>query len=308
VSQPTGKSIYIPPFSDVRLVECWDHFELVFVPEMEILYGYGKIKASRASSDHDDPEAEPMSSVWIDLPPDAEVWCVLRWYEFQDGHRETTDSCYLRPECTEEQVRNRMEKIKDYYEITPEKARLLLQLYQASPEDYDYVDGTWPNYLPEPDPKKLDEHDVYEARLKVLAELSPKTITHLKIVNATENLAKRKYLEREMVQSYFAELAHYFTEDEILAWQKNNPIGTGWMCEFAEVMSKPRRTISPVNYELALNWLREKYNEMTEKELSVSVFQRLFIWLTPAAIKKRRDCLGLTSKRKPGPPPNSPCQ
>ena len=308
MSQPSGKPIYIPPFSSVRLVECWDSFELVFVPEMKILHGYGKIKASQASSDSDDPDAEPMSSVWYDLPPEAEVWCVMRWYEFQDGHRETTDTCYLKPECSEEQVRNRMEKIKAYYETTPEKARMLLEIYSASLEDYDYVDRTWPKFQSEPDPKNIDEHDVYKARLKVLAELSPKTIAFLKNVNAIEKLADRKYLEREMVQSYFAELAHYFTENEILAWQKNNPIGTGWMCEFAEVMSKPRRTISPVNYELALNWLHEKYNEMTDKELSASIFKRLLIWLTPAAIKKRRQILDLTSKRPPGPRPKSDCQ
>jgi hypothetical protein len=57
-----------------------------------------------------------------------------------------------------------------------------------------------------------------------------------------------------------------------------------------------------VNYELALNWLRAKYNEMSEKELSLSFFQKLLIWLTPAAIKKRRERLGLTTKRPPGPP------
>lgn len=33
MSQPSGKPIYIPPFAGVRLVECWDHFELVFVPD-----------------------------------------------------------------------------------------------------------------------------------------------------------------------------------------------------------------------------------------------------------------------------------
>jgi transposase len=97
-------------------------------------------------------------------------------------------------------------------------------------------------------------------------------------------------------------LAHYFTEDEILAWLRSNPVGTGWMCEFGEVMRKPRRTISPVNHELALNWLREKYNLLTEKELSASIFKRILIWLTPSAIKKRRERLGLTTKRKPGSP------
>jgi hypothetical protein len=111
--------------------------------------------------------------------------------------------------------------------------------------------------------------------------------------------------EREAVSSYFAELAHYFTNDEILAWQRSNPIGTSWMREHAEVFDKPRKTIDPVNHELAFNWLREKYNQQTEKELSVSIFKRILQWLTPAAIKKRRDRLGLTTKRPTGPPPKS---
>jgi hypothetical protein len=119
---------------------------------------------------------------------------------------------------------------------------------------------------------------------------------------------KRQLVEREAVQSYFAELAHYWTEDEILAWQRSNPVGTGWMCEFGSVMHEPRRTIDAVNHELALNWLRRNYNLMTAEALSLSIFKRIFRWLTPGAIKKRRERLGLTSKRHPGPPPKSDCQ
>ena len=300
MSQPSGKPIYIPPFAAVRLVECWDHFELVFVPEMKIMYGYGRIKANQASTDFDDPKAEPMSSVWDDLTADTEIWCAMRWYEFQDGHKENSDMCYMRPDYTEVEVKKRVAELQRFYSIGPEDARMFLQCYQAKPEDYDFVDDNWPKYQSAPEPNKTDEYDVYHARLKVLSELSPKTIELLELVGAIKDEDQRKYIEREMVQAYFAELAHYFTEDEILAWHKNNPTGTGWMCEFAEVMGKPRRTISPVNYELALNWLRAKYNEMTEKQLSNSIFQRLWIWLKPAAIKKRRERLGLTTKRKPG--------
>lgn len=308
MSQPSGKPIYIPPFSSVRLVECCDHYELVFVPEMKIIYGYGKIKGSRALSDFGDPASEPMSSIWDDLNPDTEIWCVLRWYEFQDGHKEYTNSIFIRPESTEAEVKDRLEELKRVYNISPEQARMILQFYRAKQEDYDYVDATWPNYQSEPASNKVDEYDVYHARLKVLSELSPKTIELLKIANVIKDPSKRNYVERDMVQSYFAELAHYVTEDEILAWQKNNPLGTGWLCEFAEVMKKPRRTISPVNYELALNWLRSKYNQMTENELSLSILQKLLIWLAPKAMKKRRERLGLTTKRPAGPRPTSPSQ
>jgi len=80
------------------------------------------------------------------------------------------------------------------------------------------------------------------------------------------------------------------------------------MCEFGSVMHQPRRTIDPINHELALNWLRQHYNLLTAKELSVSIFKRIRRWLTPEALKRRRERLGLTTKRPPGPPPKSDCQ
>ena len=173
----------------------------------------------------------------------------------------------------------------------------MLNCYDAKEEDYQYVEDNYPNYQSEPDPSATDEYDVYHARLKVMAELQPKTVELIKIANATKDPVKRQLVEREAVQSYFAELAHYFTEEEVLAWQRSNPVGTGWMCEFGSVMHEPRKTIDPTNHELAFNWLREQYNLLSAKELSVSIFKRIFRWFTPAAIKKRRERLGLTTKR-----------
>ncbi len=208
-----------------------------------------------------------------------------------------------------------MESIEGFYNTTREKLLAMTYLFMATEEDYQYIEDNYPNYQSEPDSKATDEYDVYHARLKVMSELQPKTVELLKIVDATKDPAKRQFVEREAVQSFFAELAaHYFTEDEIKAWQRSNPVGTGWMCEFAEVMSKPRRTLDPVNHELALNWLRQKYNEMTAKELSESVFSSVWKWLAPGFrmtaefIKKRREKLGLTTKRSTGPRPNSNCQ
>ena len=210
--------------------------------------------------------------------------------------------CFLKPECPEEQVRRRMEQMQQSADMTREEAVGILKCYDASEEDHEYVDENYPNYQTEPDPKAADDYDVYHARLKVMYELQPKTVALIKIANAAKDPAKRQIIEQEAVQSFFAELAHYLTEEEILAWQRTNPVGTGWMCEFAEVMREPRRTIDVVNHELALNWLRERYNQMTAKELSVSIFKRILRWLTPGAIKKRRERLGLTTKRKPGSP------
>ena len=298
MSQPSD-NIYIPPYSGVRLIECRDHIQLVPVPAVHVVYGYGKIKSSQVTIDPDDPHSEP---IWDDLGPDNEVWAVMQWYEFEDGHQEQGDIRFLRPECSEEDVKKSMKEMEDGDKTTREEALALLQCYESSEEDRQYVEDKYPNYQSEPDPNATDEYDVYHARLKVMGELQPKTVELIKIANATKDPVKRQIVEREAVQSYFAELAHYFTEDEVLAWQRSNPVGTGWMCEFGRVMREPRRTIDIVNHELALNWLRERYNQMTAKELSVSIFKRILRWFTPAAIKKRRERLGLTTKVEPGSP------
>jgi hypothetical protein len=298
------RKIYVPPYSGVRLIEYLDHFQLVPVPAVRTVYGYGKVNANKATMDPDDPNSEPF---WDDLGPDAEVWAVMQWFEYEDGHKEQGTISFLRPETEEADVRKSMERMERMYEGNREEALELLQCYDASEDDEAFVEDNYPNYQTEPDPKDTDNYDVYHARLKVMEELQPKTVALLKIASDTKDPAKRQFVEREAVQSYFAELAHYFTEDEILAWQRSNPVGTGWMCEFGEVMREPRRTIDPVNHELALNWLHEKYNLLTARELSESIFQRVLRWLkldrlTPDAIKKRRERLGLTTKRKPGSP------
>jgi hypothetical protein len=299
MSQLSGKPIYVPLFSGVRLIKCRDHFQLVPVPVVRTVYGYGKIKARMATVDIDDAKSEP---IWDDLGADDEVWAVMQWYRYDDGHEERGTISFLRPECSEEDAIKSMEHLRRLGEITREEALSMLKVYDAPEEDHQFIEEEFPNYQSEPDPKKTDEYDVYHARLKVMSELQPKTVELLKIANAIKDPVKRDFVEREAVQSYFAELAHYLTEDEILAWQRSNPVGTGWMCEFGEVMREPRRTICPVNHELALNWLHEKYNEQNAKALPHSIFKRILIWLTPGAIKKRRERLGLTTKCKPGSP------
>jgi hypothetical protein len=305
MSQPSGKEIYIPPFSGVRLIECWDHFQLVPVPAVRVCYGYGKKKAKEFATVNDD-DIPPFAEF---CEPDEEIWVGLQWFRYEDGHEEEGDAFFARASVTKEEFRKRMKQMESSYNKSREEMLDLLQTFEATEDDYQYVEANYPNYQSEPDPKSTDEYDVYHARLKVMEELQPKTVALIKIANATKDPEKRQIVECEAVQSFFAELAaHYFTEDEIKAWQRSNPVGTGWMCEFGEVMREPRRRLDPINHDLALNWLREKYNEMTAKELSNSVFRRVWKWLAPGFqmtgdfIKKRRERLGLTTKRKPGSP------
>jgi hypothetical protein len=306
-----SEKLYIPPFASVRLIECREHFQLVPVPAVRVYFGYGKIKASKVTIETEDRKTEQF---WDDLGPDEDVWAVVQWYRFEDGHEEQDNINYLRPTCTEEDVRKSMKRMEEFDNTTREELLALTQCFEAKEEDYQYIEDKHPNYQEEPDPSDTEKYDVYHARLKVLEELQPKTVALIKIVNATKDAAKRQFVEREAVQSFFAELAHYFTEEEVLAWQRSNPVGTGWMCEFGEVMREPRRQLDPINHELALNWLRKNYNRMTAKELCNSIFSRVWRWLAPGFkltadfIKKRRERLGLTTKRPTGPPPKSDCQ
>src|SRR5665213_2687363 len=126
MSQPSGKPIYIPPYSGVRLIECRDHFRLVPVPDVRTVYGYGKIKASRATFHPEDPDS---GQVWPDMAPDAEVWAVMQWFIYKDGHQEPGDISFIHPECDEDRVRASMEQMARMNDLTREEELDLLKCY-----------------------------------------------------------------------------------------------------------------------------------------------------------------------------------
>ncbi len=195
--------------------------------------------------------------------------------------------------------------MSDFYAMTKEDLEALAKCLKNTEDADAYIENRFPNYQSLPTSLGETElHDLYQARLKVLAGLHPKTVELIKQAEATKDSAARQKLERDAVASYYAELAHTWTEDEVLAWQRSNPIGTQWMCEFARVFEEPEREIDPINYELALNWLRKNYNLLTAEELSEAILVRTGQRLMPSTLKKRRERLGLTTKRTPGPRPN----
>jgi hypothetical protein len=182
----------------------------------------------------------------------------------------------------------------------------LVQCFRAEEEDYDYIESRFPNYQSPPgDTTDLDESDLYQARLKALAGLHPKTVDLMTRAEATEDPGERRKIERAAVEMFFVELAHFWTEDEVRAWLLKNPIGKEGMCEFARVFQEVEKQIDPIKHELVLNWLRRKYNLLTEEELSDAIYKATGQRLTPGAIKKKRERLALTSKRPHGPKPNT---
>lgn len=294
-------AIYIPPFANVRLIECRDYIALTPVPSFREFFAYGKMKARDVRVDPDDPKSEQF---WDDCTEDEEVWAVVQWIRFEDGHQEQGSISYLR-RATEDEAKAAMKRMSDFYSLSKEHLLGLSQCFEATDDDLAYIEYRYPNYQSPPtNPGSIDEADLYSARLKVLAGLHPKTVGLIKQADETKDPQLRQKLEREAVTAYFAELAHHWSEDEVLAWQRGNPVGTEWMCEFADVFREPEKQIEPINYELAFNWLRKKYNLLTAEELSDAILVRTGQRLMPGTLKKRRDRLGLTTKRPPGPKPN----
>lgn len=135
--------------------------------------------------------------------------------------------------------------------------------------------------------------------------MQPKTVALLVEAYATDDPGQRANSEFEAVSAYYAETAGYWKSDVFKDWQRNNPIAAEWMNEFSRVFHKPRKELDPVDHEIVLNWLRRGYNFLTAEELSDAVLKETGKQISPEAIKKRRERLGLVTKRPPGPRPNS---
>jgi hypothetical protein len=290
----------IPPFAGVRLVEYRDRIELTPIYWYREFVGMGRFKANEVGPQPGDD----MHPFFKAIMGDNEIWVIVSWRRYEDGREEDMNISYLDPEATEAEARKVFARSIRFLRMSKKALEDLSQCFRASEDDLGYVENRFPNVEHAPDPQSTDEYDLYQARLKVLAGMQPNTVALLKQADATKDPQKREKIEREAVQAFFAEVATYWTDDLLMAWQRNNPVGSKWLCEFARVIEEPERQLDPINHELALNWLRRGYNLLTENELSDAILIATGQRVMPGTLKKKRERLGLTTKRKPGPRPN----
>lgn len=290
----------IPPFAGVTLVEYRDRIELTPVYWVREFVGLGRFKANEVGPQ----PGENLYPLFNMVMGDNEIWVVARWLRYEDGTEEAINLNYLDPGATEAEARASYESMVRFQNLSKQELQDLMACFKASDDDLAYIEERFPDakHGP-PDSKNIEEYDLYQARLKVMAGMQPKTVELMTRAEMADDSKQRAALERAAVQAYFAEMAHEWTEDQVLAWQRSNPVGTEWMCEFAQVFREPAREIDSINYELALNWLRKKYSLLTAEELSDVIYVRTGQRLMPGTLKKRRERLGLTTKRPPGPPP-----
>ena len=291
----------IPPFAGVVLVEYRDQIELTPIYWVREFVGLGKSKAKEVRPENLSPFAQAVFDAMGD-----EVWVIARWLRYEDGTEEGMNINYLDSQATEAEARKSFDSMVHFQEMSKEHLLGLAACLQDNEEELAYIESRFPDFKVGPPEKgSVDERDLYQARLKVLAGMQPKTVALVERADATADPVEKAKIEREAVGAFFADLAHYWTEDLAKEWQKTNPVGSEWMCHFADVFREPERGIDPINYELALNWLRRKYNLMTAEELSDAILVATGQRVMPGTLKKRRERLGLTTKRLPGPRPNS---
>jgi hypothetical protein len=291
----------IPPFAGVRLVAFQDRLELVATYCYREIVGLGRFKADKVGFQ----SGEDMHPMFNAIMEDKEIWVVVQWRRFDDGHEKAINIQYLDPDATEAEARKAFDKLNEFLNMSKKELEDLSQCFEASDEDLDYIENRFAKIPEPPAPQATEDYDVYQARLKALAGVHPNTTRLLTEALLADDAKVREALEKKAVQAYFADLAQTMPEEMVVKWQKSNPVNTEWLLEFARMYQEPGKALDPINHELALNWIRRGYNLLTEEELSDAILVMTGQRLTPGTIKKRRERLGLTTKRLPGPRPNS---
>lgn len=311
----------IPAFSGVRLFEYSGGLGLTPIGWFRDSAAYGKFKADKVGVGNEPDHAQ--YSKWKTMMGSNEIWVIVNWMVFDDDSETVEHAIYCGPETPQDDARKLFDALCNYLNSEPADrgtkagvSNLAERLRQAAPgtklwvyrRDLDDLDdepedrrAIIQNYS---DQKTPETKELYQARLRALAGVQPKTAALIWQADQALDEAQRRGLERDAVEAFFAELGTYWPNDVVKEWQRHNPVGVKWLEEFVKLLKAPERILDPVNHEIVLNWLRRGYNLMTEKELSDAILKSTGQYVKPNTVKKKRQGLGLTA-RPAGPRPNS---
>lgn len=244
-----------------------------------------------------------------------ETWQVQVW-EYAEGYDSKTPTWMITfdPETTYEEAEREAKKVREMYGDWDETERIAQMFRPAEPRT------SLPPQKPPIDLAKESlelakemnrRHEILReersARFKVLGVILPKTVALAEKAEQTEDAKLRQQLEKESLEAYFAENAPGWSPLVFKAWQHLNPIGFKWM-QWLYVWNsrqmKRRNEINATDYELAYNWRWKGYYLLTAEELKDEVFKATRQLYTADTIKKKRERLGLSTKRPTGPRPN----
>jgi hypothetical protein len=245
-----------------------------------------------------------------------ETWQVQVW-EYAEGYDSKTPTWMITfdPETTYEEAEKEAAGVRKMYGDWDHTERLAQMFRPADPrvslppqKPAFEVARENPELAKELNRRFVILGEERSARFKVLSAILPKTVELAEKAEQVADAEIKKQLELESLEAYFSENAPGWSPIVFKAWQHLNPIGFKWM-QWLYVWNsrqmKHRKEINEIDYELAFNWRWEGYYSLTADELKDAVFKATKQILSADAIKKRRERLGLTTIRQPGPRPNS---
>jgi len=293
--------VIVPPFACVSLVECRERVELTPLYWYREFVAYGKFDATAVGP----ALKSPLRPSFDALMASKSVWVVTAWRRFEDGREEDLRTHCLGAGSTEADAKKTLSDELRFLSGSREDSEGLLGCFAATDEDRAYVETRFPSVIRPPESGSIDEQDRYQSLLRVMAGLQPKTVELIYKADTAPDTRSREAFEKRAVEIFFAELAHFWTDDLVKRWLQSNPMGIEGVRLFGRVLDRPKLKLDAIDYELALNWLKRKYNLLTAAELSHAVYKATGKRIKPTALKKRRERMGLTTKRPPGPRPRS---
>jgi hypothetical protein len=247
------------------------------------------------------------------------TWQVQVW-EYAEGYDSETPTWVitLDPQTTYAEAENEAKKVREMYGDW-ENNEILAQRFRRAEARLSLPPVKPPIDLAKENVQLAQElNRIYEihreeraARFKVLSSIIPKTVELAEKAEQTTDAKIRQQLEQESLEAYFAENAPVWPSGIFKAWQRLNPIGLKWMqwlYVWYSRQTKRRKGINAADYDLAFNWRWKRYYLLTAEQLKDEVLKATKQRFSAEAIKKRRERLGLTTQRPPGPEANSPSQ
>jgi len=166
-------------------------------------FGYGKIRAGDIPVD---PKGDMAAGILASVPLEEEAWAVMEWKRFEDGHEEPGLVEYLCAGATEKDARKAAAEMIRFHRMSKEDLLALGECIEAKEEDEDraFIETRFPNFqAPLVGPGAIEANDLYQARLKVLAGLQPKTVNLVQRADEAKNPDEKQKLEREAIDAYF---------------------------------------------------------------------------------------------------------
>ncbi len=146
-------------------------------------------------------------------------------------------------------------------------------------------------------PSSVAAEDLDAAQWKVLSRAFPGTVRLLMKAKDAVSDRVRADLHRQAVAQYKADA---FAVSGILF---DGVADAATRRRMRAALRRKPKWFDAVDYELALNWMRERYNAMTSAELAEAIHKVTGKRLASEAVKKRRERLGLVTTRHTGPRP-----